>query len=99
MRIHSALARRLLNEGGMQHHPLTPMYDSDLCRILARQVKLPVGHIQIATVSASAANIKHEFHSDIKMYIVDAIHSEDLHAIAAACDERKLLCGGSGIAG
>ena len=89
---------RLLNESGMQNHPLTPMTDADLRRVLARQTTLPVAHIDIHTVLQGADAIKARFGTDSRMYVVDAIRDEDLLTIGAAAFDRKLLCGGSGIA-
>ena len=95
---HLFVGDKLLNESGMQDHPLTPMRDADLSRVLARQTQWPIGHISIAAVSANAATIKRQFQDTKKMYIVDAIYNDDLHTIGAACAGHKLLCGGSGIA-
>src|SRR5262249_55148230 len=36
---HLFVGRQLLSESGMRHHPLTPMTDSDLVRVLGRQTK------------------------------------------------------------
>ena len=95
---HLFVGDKLLNESGMQNHPLTPMRDADLRRVLAKQTKWPVGGISIATVAASSLAIVQQFQDIKKMYIVDAIHNDDLHTIGAACDGRKFVCGGSGIA-
>jgi len=46
-----------LNESGMKDHPLTPMRDADLRRVLQRQTRLPVGHVAYAAVEAGAAAI------------------------------------------
>ena len=35
----------LLSDSGMRHHPLTPMTDPDLRRVLARQTSWKVGHV------------------------------------------------------
>ncbi len=48
---HLFVGDRLLNESGMQHHPLTPMTDADLRRVLQRQSHNPVVHIGWQTVS------------------------------------------------
>ena len=41
----------LLNESGMQHHPLTPMTDPNLLRVLAAQTRRKVGLIDHAVVA------------------------------------------------
>ncbi|WP_250862460.1 four-carbon acid sugar kinase family protein, partial [Caballeronia sp. INML3] len=40
----------LLNESGMENHPLTPMTDPNLVRVLQRQTKSKVGLIRYDTV-------------------------------------------------
>ena len=88
----------LLNESGMQDHPLTPMTDPDLRRVLARQTGWPVAHIPHATVTKGATAIVGAFADAPTMHVVDAISDDDLHAIGKAAAGRKLLVGGSGIA-
>lgn len=95
---HLFVGDKLLNESGLQNHPLTPMRDADLRRVLAKQTKWPVGGIPIETVATSSLAIVRQFQDIKTMYIVDAIHNDDLHTIGAACEGRKFLCGGSGIA-
>ncbi len=88
----------LLNESGMQDHPLTPMTDPDLRRVLKRQTGWPVGHIPHAVVAKGPQAIVAAFAETPRMHIVDAISDNDLHAIGKAAAGRKLLVGGSGIA-
>lgn len=88
----------LLSESGMQNHPLTPMHDPDLRRVLARQTEWPVEHIAARTVSAGREAIAEAMNGDPAMIIVDAISDDDLTEIGAALKDRKLMCGGSGIA-
>lgn len=88
----------LLSESGMQHHPLTPMTDSDLRRVLTAQVKRPVAHIPAQVVTRGAAAIVATLPADPQMVITDAIHDADLLQIGKAAQGMALLCGGSGIA-
>ncbi len=88
----------LLNESGMQDHPLTPMKDADLRRVLARQTKWPVRHLPHAIVAQGAAEIRRALPAEKAMIIVDAISDTDLHTIGQAAKGQKLLTGGSGIA-
>lgn len=90
---------RLLSESGMQHHPLTPMTDSDLRRVLAAQTSWPVGHIPAKVVASGRRTIA-EAASGLgkSMVIVDAVKDDDLMEIGRAAAGRKLLVGGSGIA-
>lgn len=89
---------RLLNESGMQNHPLTPMTDPDLRRILAAQTPAKIGHIPVQTVQNGAAAISAALAGMTGHVILDAIADADLLAIGAAAKNSPLLCGGSGIA-
>ncbi len=92
------VADRLLNESGMQDHPLTPMKDADLRRVLAPQTVRAVGHVPARTVAQGPLALRAAMPKVQAHVIVDAIHDEDLRVIGAAAQDRKLLCGGSGIA-
>jgi len=88
----------LLNESGMQDHPLTPMKDADLRRVLARQTTWPVAHLPHAVVSEGPVAITQALPQDLAMIIVDAISEADLYTIGKAAKGQRLLTGGSGIA-
>jgi len=93
---------RLLNESGMQDHPLTPMTDPDLRRVLAAQTLMPVGHVSAAEVLLGAQKIKQAFEREKKagnrLLVVDALQDTDLREIGAAADGLALVTGGSGVA-
>lgn len=91
---------RLLNESGMQNHPLTPMTDPDLRRCLGSQTVTPVGLITHPVVARGAASIRSALEAaiDSTMVIVDAISDEDLAEIGEAVADHRLVTGGSGIA-
>ena len=55
---HLFVGDRLLNESGMQNHPLTPMTDADLRRWLAPQTRHTVGHVPAQTVFRGAEAIR-----------------------------------------
>jgi len=92
----------LLNESGMQNHPLTPMTDPNLVRVLQRQTRRKVGLVSYETVTHSAEAIKTQFkelqRQGVEIAIVDATSNDDLLHIGAACAELPLLTAGSGIA-
>ena len=94
---HLFVGDRLLNESGMQDHPLTPMTDADLRRVLASQSSRQIGHIPALTVVQGADAITDALTSEAHM-ITDAITDADLIAIGRAAKGLPLLCGGSGIA-
>ncbi|MGF1477429.1 MAG: 3-oxo-tetronate kinase [Geminicoccaceae bacterium] len=89
----------LLSESGMRNHPLTPMRDADLRRVLAAQGDWPVEHIDAVTVFQGAEAIAESLAKPERAFvIVDAIRDDDLLALGAAVADRKLVTGGSGIA-
>lgn len=92
----------LLNESGMQNHPLTPMTDPDIRRVLATQSKGPVGHVAAQTVWAGAAAIRSELEAQAmsgrRLIVVDALQDRDLIQIGAAAKGLVLVTGGSGAA-
>ncbi len=93
---------QLLSESGMRDHPLNPMTDSSLVRVLQRQTPGKVGLIPCAVVEQGEAAIKSEMHNlaaaGVRHAIVDALTDQHLLAIGAACADLKLLTGGSGLA-
>jgi uncharacterized protein YgbK (DUF1537 family) len=91
----------LLNESGMRHHPLTPMTDANLVRVLGRQARGKVGLIDQETVALGAAAIRKryaELAQSCRYAIVDALFTKDLIEIGHASADLKLLTGGSGLA-
>jgi uncharacterized protein YgbK (DUF1537 family) len=92
----------LLSESGMRDHPLTPMRDPSLVRVLQRQSRGRVGLVPAATVARGAASIR-EAIAELRRQgfahaIVDAIEDRDLEAIGEAAADLELITGGSGIA-
>jgi uncharacterized protein YgbK (DUF1537 family) len=96
------VGEQLLSESGMRNHPLTPMTDPSLVRVLAAQTSRPVGLVNHLAVKAGAARIADEFAAlrakGVHNAIVDALSDADLLTIGEACADMKLVTGGSGIA-
>ncbi|SAK52198.1 HPr kinase [Caballeronia glebae] len=92
----------LLNESGMENHPLTPMTDPNLVRVLQRQTKSKVGLIRYDTIAKGADAIRArigELQKDgVRLAIADAVSDADLHVLGDACRDLALITGGSGIA-
>jgi uncharacterized protein YgbK (DUF1537 family) len=86
----------------MRHHPLTPMTESDLVRVLGRQTKAKVGLVPYAVVREGVDAIRQEFttlqRDGFAYAIVDAVENAHLHDIGAACADLALVTGGSGVA-
>jgi len=93
---------QLLAESSMRDHPLNPMTDSSLVRVLQRQAQGKVGLIPFVVVTQGAAAIKAEMQrlalTGVRHAIVDALTDQHLFAIGEACSEMQLLTGGSGLA-
>jgi uncharacterized protein YgbK (DUF1537 family) len=92
----------LLNESGMQNHPLTPMQDPNLLRVLAPQTKHAVGLIDYAVVAQGADAVRARIaalrQQGIGVAIVDAISNADLYRLAPALADMPLVTAGSGVA-
>ncbi len=93
---------QLLSESGMRDHPLTPMIDSNLVRVMQAQCQYQVGLIEYQTILAGADAIASRIAdlkaSNTKIAIVDAVTNEDLYRVAPALKDLSLITGGSGIA-
>lgn len=99
---HLFVGSTLLNESGMEHHPLTPMTDANLVRVLGRQTDGTVGLVPYATVERGAGAIRDAMtalkENGRRYAIVDAVNDAHLLAIGAAASEHALITGGSGVA-
>lgn len=99
---HLFVSDGLLNESGMQNHPLTPMTDPDLRRWLAPQTTSQVGHVPALTVFAGVETTKVALAEQVaqkkRLIVVDAIRDEDLMIIGEAAADLPLITGGSGVA-
>ena len=92
----------LLNESGMQNHPLTPMRDSNLVRVLQAQCVRKVDLIDYRVVaqgeSAIRARIDELRAQGAGLAIVDAISNDDLLRLGPALKGMPLVTAGSGVA-
>lgn len=89
-----------LDESPMRHHPLTPMRDSSLRRLLAPQTSLPIENLYLESVRQGADEIARALRpgEERRIVIADAVTDEDLIALADASGDRVLLTGGAGLA-
>ncbi|MDT8267839.1 four-carbon acid sugar kinase family protein, partial [Roseomonas sp. DSM 102946] len=85
---HLFVGSRLLSESGMQDHPLTPMRDPDLVRVLSRQTDGGVGLVGFSTVEQGAGAIRQAMtrlaESGRRYAILDALTDAHLVAIGEA---------------
>jgi uncharacterized protein YgbK (DUF1537 family) len=86
----------------MRHHPLTPMTDSNLVRVLQRQSKGPVGLVPYPVVDLGPEAIRARFAElraeGVRQAIADAVSDRHLLALGSAAADLALVTGGSGIA-
>lgn len=96
---HLFVGDRLLNDSGMQDHPLTPMTDPDLCRWLRPQVSRDVGLLRHGCIAAgqAAPALAAEVAGGRPLIVCDALNAADLLATGAAVADWPLVTGGSGI--
>ncbi|MVW84966.1 3-oxo-tetronate kinase [Pseudomonas sp. PB101] len=99
---HLFVQDQLLSESGMQHHPLTPMTDANLVRVLQAQTRGKVGLLRHDSVSGGVESIRARIArlraDGVRMAVADAVSDADLHALGEACADLALLTGGSGLA-
>ena len=89
----------LLNESGMQHHPLTPMTDPNLVRVMQSQCASSVGLIDFKTVAQGQAAILSRIDvlksQGCRIALVDALSNDDLLRLGPALRDMPLLTAGS----
>jgi len=99
---HLFVGDALLSDSGMRHHPLTPMTDANLVRVLQQQVKGKVGLVEASAVAKGPQAIRARFDALLgegcNFAVVDALSDDDLMAIGAACADMPLVTAGSGVA-
>ena len=91
----------LLSESGMKDHPLTPMTDANLVRVLSPQTAHKIGLIRYDTVARGPDAVRERIaalrQEGIGAAVVDAVSDADLATIGAACAEMALVTAGSGV--
>ena len=91
-----------LAESGMRHHPITPMQDSNLLRLMEGQGSGRAGLVPFATIDKGAATIAGAFEQlaedGVRYAVVDTLTEQHLLDIATATLHLPLVTGGSGLA-
>ena len=92
----------LLSESGMQNHPLTPMTDPNLVRVMQAQTKRPVGLLDHTVVARGPQAIRERMaalqEGGVGVAIVDATSNDDLLRLGPALKGMPLVTAGSGVA-
>ncbi len=99
---HLFVGDELLSDSGMRHHPLTPMLDADLVRVLQAQTARRVGLLRFDTIAQGADAVRTRMtalrRESVAIAIADATTNDDLRTLSAACADLPLLTAGSGLA-
>ena len=90
-----------LNESPLRDHPLNPMHDSNLVRVLARQSKTEIGLVNLATVVRGPEAVRTRLAdlsgTGISAAIIDAVFDLDLETIGNVALDHRLSVGASGM--
>jgi uncharacterized protein YgbK (DUF1537 family) len=90
-----------LNESPLKDHPLNPMHDSNLVRVLARQSKTRIGLVDLALIArgpdAVRAHLADLSARGFGAAIADAVFARDLETIGVVALDHRLSVGASGI--
>lgn len=92
----------LLSDSGMRHHPLTPMTDANLVRVMQSQTRRRVGLVTQDVVAAGPQAVRERFAAlqdeGVGVAVVDAISNHDLMVIGQTLAGMPLVTAGSGVA-
>jgi uncharacterized protein YgbK (DUF1537 family) len=92
---------QLLSESGMKDHPLTPMTDANLVRVLEPQTRTKVGLIRYDSLARGAPRVREEMaalrRQGVGIAIADALGQSDLDCLVEACSQLPLMTAGSGV--
>lgn len=93
---------QLVSESSMRNHPLTPITDANLVRLLKPQTNRTIGSIFLATVLSGVTATREALQTlqvnGVEIVVADAISEDDLHTLASAGLDQALMTGASGIA-
>ena len=99
---HLFVGDRLLSESGMRHHPLTPMTDPDLVRVLAAQTRHRTGLLPHAVLKDGPGAARRRLDAlaadGVRIVVTDTLDDADLAVIERATRDLRLVTGGSGLA-
>ncbi|WP_024911726.1 3-oxo-tetronate kinase [Chania multitudinisentens] len=93
---------QLLSESGMRHHPVTPMTDSNLLRLMEAQATGRCGLVNAAEMDRGAAAVKEKLQQlaqqGVRYAVLDTLNEQHLLTQGEALKTMKLVTGGSGLA-
>ncbi|HEX3983008.1 MAG TPA: nucleotide-binding domain containing protein, partial [Acidisoma sp.] len=92
---------QLLSESPLKDHPLNPMHDANLVRVLARQSRSPVGLVPCQTVELGPEAVRAALAalaaSGMAAAIVDAVNDAQFETLGAVAHDYPLSTGASGL--
>lgn len=90
-----------LSESSMRTHPLTPMTDSDVVRLLTPQTRRRVGLVASNDIAGGSGRVRERLEAlksmGIQIAVVDTTMNTDLTTIARAVADFPLVTGSSGL--
>ncbi|MFS7161664.1 3-oxo-tetronate kinase [Serratia proteamaculans] len=93
---------QLLSESGMRHHPVTPMTDSNLLRLMEAQAQGRCGLVTAAEMDRGAITVTEKLRQlaqqGIRYAVLDTLNEQHLLTQGEALKNMKLVTGGSGLA-
>lgn len=93
---------QLLAESGMRHHPVTPMTDSNLLRLMEGQSAGKAGLIAAQTIDSGSEAVGKQLSAlkaqGVNYVVLDTLHQQHLLTLGAALRDMRLVTGGSGLA-
>jgi 3-dehydrotetronate 4-kinase len=92
----------LLNESGMKDHPVTPMTDAKLARIIESQGAGKAGEVHTPVIEEGAEAVRRKLvelkDQGVRYAVLDALNDKHLETLGEAVREMPLITGGSGLA-
>jgi uncharacterized protein YgbK (DUF1537 family) len=96
---HLFVGDQLLSDSGMRQHPLTPMTDANLVRVLQAQTQQKVGLLRYDALKADVDQQIEQLQAQgVRIAVADAVSNADLLVLAQACADLPLITAGSGVA-
>jgi uncharacterized protein YgbK (DUF1537 family) len=99
---HLFVLGELLSDSGMKNHPVTPMSDSSLMRLMDNQSAGKTGLVNYQSIEQGPEKVIESFSAlqkSAKRYaVVDAFNASHLDILGKAVSQLNLLTGGSGLA-
>ena len=96
---HLFVGDQLLSDSGMRNHPLTPMTDANLVKVLQLQTAQAVGLLRYDGLRKDAVAAMAQLRGDgTRIAVADALSNQDLLTLAEVCAELPLITAGSGVA-